>query len=79
LAQENRQKKLAELKTAAVTDEKKGAQLQKIQYLEALDKAKGEKRKDDVSLLRKSIKRKEQEKKRSARQWKVRAREREIE
>ncbi|KAJ1965138.1 hypothetical protein GGI12_000983 [Dipsacomyces acuminosporus] len=64
---ENEQKELKELK---MTDADKAAKLEeKNKWGKAFDLAKGEKVRDDPKLLRKTIRRAEQQKKKSSREW----------
>lgn len=68
---ERQQKKLKQLKE---TDEKKGEELEaKLSWKKALSHAKGEKTRDDPTLLRKTIKRQDTKKRKSRREWKARA------
>ncbi|KAJ1951208.1 hypothetical protein FBU59_000308, partial [Linderina macrospora] len=66
-AVESKKKELDELKR---TDAAKAAKMEeKGKWGKALDLAKGEKVKDDTKLLRKTIRREEQQKKKSGREW----------
>lgn len=61
------QKKLEEIKEK---DEQKGEELQeKLQWQRAVEKAKGNKLKDDPKLLKKTVKRIEKKKEKSRKQW----------
>merc|ERR1712048_548062 len=62
--------KIKNLKTA--NDEESKQQLENMAWSNAMQKAEGTKLKDDPKLLRKSIKRKEKQKKKSATVWKER-------
>ncbi|KAJ2722435.1 hypothetical protein GGI07_003333 [Coemansia sp. Benny D115] len=64
---ENKKKELAELKK---TDAAKAEAIEeKDRWSKALDQAKGEKVKDDPTLLRKTVRRMEQKKSKSSREW----------
>ncbi|KAJ1822879.1 hypothetical protein LPJ56_000504 [Coemansia sp. RSA 2599] len=64
---ENKKKELEELRKS---DASKADQIeQKDKWNKALDQAKGEKVKDDVKLLRKTVKRMDQKKAKSSREW----------
>ena len=68
---EREQKKLKQLKE---TDEKKGEEIEaKLLWKKALSHAKGEKMRDDPSLLKKTIKRQDAKKRKSQKEWKARA------
>lgn len=68
---EKQQKKLQQLKE---TDEKKGEELEaKLSWKKALSHAKGERTRDDPTLLKKTIKRQGARKKKSWKEWKARA------
>ncbi|KAJ2804478.1 hypothetical protein H4R20_002494 [Coemansia guatemalensis] len=64
---ENKKKEIAELRKADSTKADKIEE--KDKWNKALDLAKGEKVKDDSKLLRKTIRRNEQQKKKSSREW----------
>ncbi|PIA16902.1 SURF6-domain-containing protein [Coemansia reversa NRRL 1564] len=64
---ENKKKEIAELRKADSTKAEKIEE--KDKWNKALDLAKGEKVKDDSKLLRKTIRRNEQQKKKSSREW----------
>ncbi|KAJ2083845.1 hypothetical protein H4R24_000497 [Coemansia sp. RSA 988] len=64
---ENKKKEIAELRKADSTKADKIEE--KDKWNKALDLAKGEKVKDDPKLLRKTIRRNEQQKKKSSREW----------
>ena len=68
---EREQRKLKQLKE---TDEKKGEEIEaKLLWKKALSHAKGEKMRDDPSLLKKTIKRQDAKKRKSRKEWKARA------